>query len=71
VLKTIQDCIATFKINMTDDEAMFLWPKINEFVRVVRRKPLLDSLDPKERRMAEALLYLKQIKREQKYGETE
>ena len=71
VLKTIQECISTFKVNMTDDEAIILWPKINEFVRVTRRKPSLDSLDPKERRMAEALLYLKQIKRELKNGETE
>lgn len=65
VLRSIQECIAAFKINMTDDEAIYLWPKINEFVRVTRRHPSLEALDPKERRLAEALIYLRQVKREQ------
>jgi superfamily II DNA or RNA helicase len=65
VLKTIQDCISAFKINMTDDEAIFLWPKINEFVKATRRQPSLDALDPHEKRLAEALVYLRQIRREQ------
>lgn len=63
VLKAIQDCISAFKINMTDDEAIYLWPKINEFVKTMRRQPSLDALDPTEKRLAEALLYLKQVKR--------
>lgn len=63
VLKSIQDCISAFKVSMTDDEAIFLWPKINEFVQSMRRPPSLDALDPHERRMAEALVYLKQVKR--------
>lgn len=65
VLRAIQDCIAAFKVNMTDDEAIYLWPKINNFVRATRREPSLDSLDPIERRLAEALVYLRQIKRRQ------
>ena len=65
VLKSIQECIAAFKVNMTDDEAIYLWPKINEFVRVTRRQPSPDALDPQERRLAEALVYLRQVKREQ------
>jgi len=67
VLKSIQDCIAAFKVNMTDDEALFLWPKINDFVKATRRMPSLDALDPTEKRLAEALVYLKQLKREQSY----
>lgn len=67
VLKSIQDCIAAFKVNMTDDEALFLWPKINDFVKVTRRMPSLDALDPSEKRLAEALIYLRQLKREQNY----
>lgn len=66
VLKSIQECIAAFKINMTDDEAILLWPKINEFVKVTRRLPSLDALDPTEKRLAEALIYLRQLKKEQK-----
>ena len=68
VLKSIQECIAAFKVNMTDDEAIYLWPKINEFVKVTRRHPSLDALDPTERRLAEALIYLRQLKRDQKNG---
>lgn len=68
VLKSIQECIAAFKVNMTDDEAIYLWPKINEFVKITRRKPSLDALDPTERRLAEALIYLRQLKRDQKNG---
>lgn len=63
VLKSIQECISAFKVSMTDDEAIYLWPKINEFVRVMRRQPSLDALDPKEKRLAEALMYLRQLKR--------
>ena len=48
---------------MTDDEAAFLWPQINEFAKTMRRPPSLDALDPHERRFAEALAYLKQVKR--------
>lgn len=68
VLKSIQECIAAFKVNMTDDEAIYLWPKINEFVKVTRRQPSLDALDSTERRLAEALIYLRQLKRDQKNG---
>lgn len=68
VLKSIQECIAAFKVNMTDDEAIYLWPKINEFVKITRRQPSLDALDPTERRLAEALMYLRQLKRNQKNG---
>jgi hypothetical protein len=63
VLKSIQDCITAFKVSMTDDEAYLLWPKINEFAKAMRRLPSLDALDPHERRLAEALAYLKQVKR--------
>lgn len=65
VLRAIQECIAAFKINMTDDEAIYLWPKINEFCKVTRRQPSLDALDPHEKRLAEALIYLRQVRREQ------
>lgn len=68
VLKSIQECIAAFKVNMTDDEAIYLWPKINEFVKITRRQPSLDALDPTESRLAEALIYLRQLKRDQKNG---
>jgi superfamily II DNA or RNA helicase len=69
LLKTIQQCISAFKIRMTDDEAMMLWPKINNFIKTTGRTPSLDALDPTEKRMAEAIVYLKELKRRFKTDE--
>ena len=67
VLKTIQDSIELTRIQMTDEEAMLLWPKINSFVKNSGGKePRIDSADSLERRMAEALVYLRNKRREQK-----
>jgi hypothetical protein len=63
VLKSIQNCLTAFKVSMTDDEAALLWPKIIEFAATIRREPSLDSLDPHERRLGEALAYIRQVKR--------
>jgi len=71
VLKAVQQCIAAYKIRMTDDEAIHLWPKINNFVRATGKQPNLDSLDPTERRMAEAIVYLKELKRQNSLNEQE
>ena len=69
VLKTIQQCISAFKIRMTDDEAMMLWPQINNFIKTTGRTPSLNALDPTEKRMAEAIIYLKELKRRAKIDE--
>lgn len=69
VLKTIQQCIYAFKIKMTDNEAMLLWPKINTFIKTTGKVPSLDALDPTEKRMAEAIIYLKELKRRGKIDE--
>lgn len=61
VFKAVQQCIQALRIRMTDDEALLLWPKINDFYKLRGKIPSLDALDPMERRMAEALIYLKQI----------
>ena len=65
VFKAIQQCIQAMRVRMTDDEALLLWPKINDFVRSTGKTPSLDSIDPFERRMGEALVYLKRVKAEQ------
>jgi superfamily II DNA or RNA helicase len=65
VLKTIQDTIDATRINMDAEEAIILWPKIQDFVRTYNKKPSLRSNDPLENRMAEALIYLKEQKRMQ------
>lgn len=66
VLKTIQDAIEMTRIQMTDEEAFILWPKINNFVKNSGgQEPALTSTDPLERRMAEALVYLRNQRRQQ------
>jgi len=66
VLKTIQDAIEITRIQMTEEEAVILWPKIKSFVRSSGGKePNISSYDPLERRMAEALTYLRNQRREQ------
>jgi len=63
-LKTIQDCIAATRLQMTDEEALLLFPKIKAFVKEKGREPNLNSLDPLERRMAEAILFIKKLRKE-------
>lgn len=69
VLKAIQDTITSIKIEMTEQEAILLWPKIKEFKERTGDDPSLQSFDPKEVRMAEAIVYLREEKRKrQKNG---
>jgi superfamily II DNA or RNA helicase len=64
VLKVIQGVIASTKIQMTSDEALLLYPdKVKEFMDKTGREPSLTSSDPLEKRMAEAIIYLKELKR--------
>jgi hypothetical protein len=49
---------------MTDEEALLLWPKVKLFVKANGREPILHAVDPLENRMAEAVAYLKQKRRE-------
>ena len=63
VLKLIKDTIDATRIQMTEEEAIILWPKINEFITKNNRQPNIESLDPLEKRMAEAIIFLKELKR--------
>jgi superfamily II DNA or RNA helicase len=69
VLKVIQDVIEATRIQMTLEEALLLWPKINNFVKTIKKEPNLQSTDPLERRMAEAIIFLKEQKRKAKNGQ--
>ena len=62
--KVIQSCIEETRISITEEEAIILWPKIKKFVKEVGREPNISSYDPLERRMAEALILLRKLKRE-------
>jgi len=64
VLKVILDTIESTRINVSEEEAVLLYPKIQAFVKRTGNKPDIMSQDPLERRLAEALLFLQRKKRE-------
>lgn len=68
VLKVIQDVIEATRITMTLEEAALLWDKIKAFANTFKREPNLHSNDPLERRMAEAIIFLKEQKRKANNG---
>lgn len=66
VFRVIQEAIEATRIQMTDEEAFLLWPKIKNFVENNHgRHPDLNSVNPLERRLAEALIYIKNQRRQQ------
>lgn len=63
VLKTIHGAVALTKIAMTEEEAVVLYPRIKSFTADRGHEPSLGSANPLERRMAEALAWLREAKR--------
>lgn len=63
--KVIQNCIEETRLHISVEEAIVLWRKIKQFVKDTGNEPNISSLDPQERRMAEALILLRKLKREQ------
>lgn len=70
LLKVIQETIDAGRIQMTDEEAVILYrDKIGPFMKANNgREPRLNSNDPLEVRMAQALVYLRN-KRRQRAGQ--
>ena len=68
ILKLIQEAIQTTRLSMTEEEVVVLYPKIAAFIQEKQRQPDLNSIDPLEKRMAEAILYLRNKKRQQANG---
>ncbi|MDE3016270.1 MAG: ATP-dependent helicase [Pseudomonadota bacterium] len=65
VLKIIQETIEATRIQMSDEEALLLWPKVKTFVKTHGKEPNMNALDPLERRLAEAVMYIKAQRRAQ------
>jgi hypothetical protein len=63
VLKVIQDTIEATRIKITEEEVLILYPKIQEFIKMYNRKPVISSNNPLEKRMAEAIIYINDLKR--------
>lgn len=68
-LKLIDDHIQSIKVEMTEEEALLLWPKIVEYRERTGELPNLQSFDPKEKRMAEAIVFLRELKRKRQMDE--
>ena len=64
VLKIIQDAIDETRLEISEEEALLLWNKVQAFVKERGQKPDVRSHDPLERRLAEALLFIQKRKRE-------
>lgn len=65
VLKRIHGAITARRIQMTEEEAVALWPRIKSFSETHGREPSLTAQNPMERRLAEALEWIRARKREQ------
>jgi superfamily II DNA or RNA helicase len=71
VLKTIQDTVVGMRSQMSEEEAVILWPRINEFRKEKGREPSVTASDSYERRLAEALAYIKRKAQERKAAQAE
>jgi superfamily II DNA or RNA helicase len=65
VLKIIQDTIEATRIQVSEEEAVMMWPKIKAFKTTQNRDPNLNAADPMEKRMAEVIIYLKEQRKKQ------
>lgn len=68
-LRIIDEHIQAIKIEMTEEEALLLWSRIVEFRKSTGELPSLQSFDPREKRMAEAIVFLRELKRKRQMGE--
>ena len=64
VLRIISDAITATRVEVSEDEALTAWPKIQAWAKVNDRKPDVRSDDPIEKRYAEILLFLQRKKQE-------
>lgn len=64
VLQIISDTIAATRLEISPEEALNLFPKIEQWVKVNGRKPNRRSEDPTEKRYAEVLIFLQRLKQQ-------
>jgi hypothetical protein len=69
VLKLIDEHIQSTKIEMTEEEAAILWFKAKEWKSKTGEFPSIASFDLKEKRMAEAIIFLKELQRKKQLNE--
>lgn len=64
VLKSIRDAVDITRIEITEEEAIASWAGINRWVQETGKEPNINSHDTKERRLAQALLFIREAKRQ-------
>ncbi len=64
MLKTIQQTVSAGKSQVSEEEAVILWPKIKAFKREHQREPSLNSSDAIEVRYAEVLAFIRKMKQQ-------
>ncbi|KHS87956.1 ATP-dependent helicase [Pectobacterium brasiliense] len=64
MLKTIQEAVSASRSQVSEEEAIILWPKIKQFTREQQREPSLNASDPIEKRYAEALAFIRKMKQQ-------
>lgn len=69
VFKAIQETIDATRIEMSEEEAIVLWPKIKNWVAQTGEQPSIQAFDPQERRLAEAIIFLREQRRKAKANE--
>lgn len=62
LLSQVQSAMVAMRVQMSEDEARTLWPRIRRFRAQEGREPNVHSSDDLERRMAEALAWLRDRK---------
>lgn len=62
VLRIIDDAIASTRLEISDEEAIALFPKIQQWAKVQGRRPDRRSEDPTEKHYAEVLVHLQRLK---------
>jgi hypothetical protein len=64
LLKTVHNVVKAQNIQMSEEEALALWPRIQRFVKDNSREPDSESPDELEKRLGRALIWLRNKKRE-------
>ncbi|EMF0090848.1 DEAD/DEAH box helicase family protein [Enterococcus hirae] len=63
VLRLIQESIDAKRIKFDEEELKFIWPKVESFFTEFGKVPDEKSTDPIEKRMGEAVIYMRDLKR--------
>lgn len=64
VLRIIEGAIAATRVEISEEEAVALWPKIQQWAKVNGRRPDRGADDPTEKHYAEVLLFLQRLKQQ-------